>query len=157
MAREGLSRGDLLLLGAVLSVAGAGISAYLTWEWYAAANSTVCDVSNYFSCTTVRQSTYSSFLGIPTAAVGLAGFLILLALFIMAFRNRAHLGGLLMDTWILLFAVLGGLVGLGLFMIEVFVIQAICLFCLSGFALDLGILAIAVVLRRRITRTSASG
>ena len=156
MAREGLSRGDLLLLGAVLSVAGAGISAYLTWEWYAASNSTVCDISNYFSCSTVRQSSYSSFLGIPTATVGLAGFVILLAMFVMAFRGRSHLGGSLIDTWILLFAVLGGLVGLGLFMIEGFVIQAICLFCLSGFALDLGILAIAVVLRRRITRTRES-
>jgi len=152
MAREPLSRADLLLFGAVLSVAGVADAAYLVWEWYAAATSTACDINNYFSCTTVRNSVYSSFLGIPTAAVGLGGFLILLALFVLAFRGRERLGPWPVDIWLLLFATLGALVGLALSFIEIFVINAVCLFCAAGFALDLGILAIAAVVRRRAAR-----
>lgn len=151
MARQGFSRGDLLLLGAILSAAGAAVSAYLVWEWYAAANSTVCDFNNYFSCTAVRQSAYSSLWGIPTATVGLAGFLILLALFVLAFRGADRLGPWPVDLWLILFASLGALVGLGLSFLEVFVIRAICIFCAAGFALDLGALGIAGVLRRRTT------
>jgi uncharacterized membrane protein len=151
MARQRLSRADLLLLGAVLSAAGAAVSGYLVWEWYAAANSTVCDINNYFSCTTVRHSVYSSFLGIPTATVGLSGFLILFALFVLAFRGTERLGPWPAELWLILFASLGALVGLGLSFIEVFIIQAVCIFCAAGFALDLGALGIAVVLRRRAT------
>jgi len=152
MARQGLSRADLLLLGAVLSAAGAAVSAYLVWEWYAAANSTVCDINNYFSCSTVRLSVYSSFLGVPTATVGLVGFLILLALFLIAFRVTERLGPWPVDLWLILFSSLGALVGLVLSFLEIFVIQAICIFCAAGFALDLGVLGIAVVLRRRAAR-----
>jgi uncharacterized membrane protein len=152
MAREPLSRADLLLLGALLSVAGIADSAYLVWEKYAGAASQVCDINPFFNCTVVQTSPYSSFLGIPTALVGLLGFLILLILFILAFRGTERLGPWPIDLWLLIFATLGALVGLGLSYLEVFVIQAICLFCVAGFGLDLGSLAIAAVLRRRGTR-----
>lgn len=149
MAREGLSRGDLLLLGAVLSAAGAGISAYLTWAKIASSISAVCNVNAFVNCEVVLVSPYSSFLGIPTATVGLGGFLILLSLFLLGFRGRERIGPLSVDTWVLGFAALGALAGLGLTFIEVFVIQAICLFCVAGFVLDLAVLGTAYLLRRK--------
>ncbi len=149
MARTGLSRGDLLLLAAILAVAGVAVSALLTWQFFAAETSTFCDISNYFSCTTVRESPYASFAGIPTSSVGLGGFLVLLGLTAAAFRGVERLGPWHVDQWILLLAVVGGLVGLSLSFLEVFVIFAVCILCVSGFALDLGILAVALVLRRR--------
>ena len=152
MVREPLSRADLLLCGMLLSVAGAADSAYLVWEKYVAAASQVCDINPFFNCTVVQTSVYSSVYGIPTAAFGLAGFLLLLALFVIGFRGRERLGPWPVDTWLLLVASLGALLGLGLSYLEVFVIQAVCLFCAAGFALDLGVLALAVVLRRRTTR-----
>lgn len=151
MAREGLSRGDLLLLGAVLSAAGVGVSAYLTYAKVASSISSVCNVNAFVNCEVVLVSPYSSFFGIPTATVGLVGFLILLVLFLLAFRGRERIGRWPVDTWLVLFAALGALAGLGLTFIEVFVIQAICLFCVTGFALDLGALVIAYVLRRSWT------
>ena len=112
MAREALSRGDLLLLASVLAAAGVGVSALLTWQWFTGGGSSACDLTNFFSCTAVRESPYASFAGIPTASVGLAGFVILLALSMAGFRGVESLGPWSVDAWLLLFAVLGALAGL---------------------------------------------
>ncbi len=155
MAREPLSRADLLLFGALLSVVGVADSAYLVWEWYATPlGPQVCDINNYFSCSTVRDSVWASFYGIPTAWIGFLGFVVLLALFLLAFRGMDRLGPWTVDTWLVGFAAIGALVGLVLSYLEVFEIHAICLFCVAGFALDLGVLALAVILRRRSLRVA---
>ncbi len=153
MAGRRLSRGDLLLLAGLLAVAGAGVSAFLTWQWYTGGASGLCDVTNYFSCSTVRDSPYASFGGVPTATVGLAGFVVLAGLSVAALRGVDRLGPWSLDTWLLVVSVLGALVGLGLTLIEVFVIVAVCIFCVAGFALDLGILGLALVLHRRAGST----
>lgn len=149
MARERLSRGDLLLLNAILAAAGSAVAGYLTYEKLVSFGSSVCDINDYFSCKAVGSSVFSAIGPVPTAVIGLAGFLILFAFSVMAFRGRERLGPWPLDTWTLLFAVLGGLIGLALTFIEVFVINAVCILCATGFALDLGILAVALVLRRR--------
>jgi uncharacterized membrane protein len=156
VAREGLSRGDLLLVVAILAAAGVAVSAFLTWQWYSGEGAGVCDISNYFSCTRVRESPFASIAGIPTSTVGLGGFLILLTFAVAALRGMRDLGPWSLDTWILLFATLGSLVGLGLSFLEVFVIQAVCVFCASGFALDLGILAVAIAMRRASRSAAAA-
>ena len=148
MARPGLSRGDLLLLAAILAVGGIVVSAYLTYEWYVSFSSSFCDISAYWSCTEVGRSSYAAIGGVPTAAVGLVGFLVLLGLVIVAFQGRARVGPWSVDLWLLLFTGLGALLGLGLTLIEIFVIEHICILCATGFALDLGTLAISLALRR---------
>ncbi len=154
MAREGLSRGDLLLLAAILAAAGAAVSAFLAVQFYTGFGSGACTINPFWNCETVRNSPWSSFAGIPTAAAGLGGFVILLALAVAGLRGIERLGPLPVDAWLLAFAVLGALIGLGLTLIEIFLIQAVCIFCASGFALDLGVLAIAVLLHRRSKRSS---
>jgi len=149
VAREQLSRGDRLVLVAILASAGAVVAAYLTYEWYVAFSSPFCDITSYFNCTKVGRSPFAAIGGVPTAVIGLAGFLILLGLSILAFRGVERIGPWSTDAWILLFAVVGSLVGLGLTFIEIFVIEAVCVLCTAGFALDLGILATAWSLRRR--------
>src|SRR3989304_2988863 len=99
MAGASLSRGDLLLLVVVLGAFGIADSAYLAFQFYEAPGKSWCDLSDYFSCTAVRESPYASFAGIV------------------------------------------------LTLIEIFVIQAICILCVIGFALDLGILGLALLLR----------
>ncbi len=149
MPRQALSRGDLLLLAIVFSVAGALVAAYLTYEWYVAFGSSFCDINSYFSCRTVGGSVFGSFAGVPTATVGLGGFLILFVLAVLALRGRNRVGPWSIDAWILGFAGLGAAIGLGLTFIEIFVIEAVCILCATGFALDLGVLAVALSLRRR--------
>lgn len=149
MSRERMSRGDLLLLDAILAAAGAVVAAYLTYEKFVSFSSSFCDINDYFSCSAVGASSFSAIGGMPTATIGLAGFLVLLALSLVAFRGRDRIGPWSVDTWILLFALVGSLIGLGLTFIEVLVIHAVCILCALGFALDLGILATSAVLHRR--------
>lgn len=149
MASRGMSRGDLLLLALVLAIGGIADAAYLTWQWYAEAGASFCDVNAYFSCSEVRRSIFSSVAGVPTAVIGLAGFVILAALAGLAFSGRARVGSWRIEPIFLGFAVLGALVGAGLFLIEIFIIHAICLLCVIGFALDLGITGLAAVLLKR--------
>ncbi len=143
MARAQLSRGDLMLLVAVLAGAGIADAAYLTWQWYEAANRSWCDFGSYFRCTLVRKSSYASFAGVPTAMVGLLGFVLLLGIAVLAFRGIERIGPWSVDRWLVLVAGIGALLGLGLTFVEVFVIEAICILCVIGFAIDLGILFFA--------------
>ncbi len=150
----GLSRGDRLLLVLVLALSGVAVAADLTAEWYRAANSTWCDVSSYFSCTRVRASAYAAVAGIPTAVVGIGGFGILALLSWLswtALRGRVRIGRWSIGQWIRLVSAIGAAIALGLSLLEVFVIQAVCILCAVGFALDLAILAVGASLLRAET------
>ena len=149
MARERMSRGDLLLLVAVLAAFGIVDAAYLTYQWYEAAAHTWCDFDPFWNCTAVRTSIYASLGGVvPTALVGAAGFAILMVLAVLALRGVEKVGPWSVGRWLLAFAALGGILGVGLTLVEIFVIQAICILCLLGFILDLGILGVAVLAGR---------
>ena len=144
-----MSRGDLLLLVAVLAVFGVVDAAYLTWEWYAAPSASFCDLNSYWSCSEVRNSPFASIGGVvPTSVIGLGGFLLLLLVAVLGLRGGERLWRWTLDVWLLLLALAGAGVGVGLTLLEVFVIHAVCLLCLLGFLLDLGILAVAVMLWR---------
>lgn len=149
MAREGLSRGDLLVLAVILAAAGSAVSAFLTVQFYTGLGSGACTINVFLNCETVRSSPWSSFAGVPTAAAGLAGFAVLLGLAILGLRGRETVGPLSVDAWLLVFAILGALIGAGLTYIELFLIVALCIFCAAGFTLDLGVLGVAAVLWRR--------
>lgn len=141
------SRGDLLVLVAVLALFGIVDSAYLTWEWYGSEGARWCDLNAYFSCSRVRESPYAAVAGVPTAWVGVAGFATLLFVAVRGLRAGV-LGPWPPERWLLGFAIVGAALGLGLTVIEIAVIQAICLLCAFGFALDLGILGAAALVAR---------
>ena len=145
MTREWLSRGDVLLLVVVLAAFGIADSVYLTYQWYEHATASWCDLDPFWSCTAVRNSPFAAVGGIPTANVGTVGFAAILVLGVLGLRGVDRLGPWSVDRWLLLFAVAGALVGFGLTFIEIFVIQAVCLLCVIGFAIDLGILAPVVL------------
>ncbi|HYT00778.1 MAG TPA: vitamin K epoxide reductase family protein [Thermoplasmata archaeon] len=147
MAPGSLSRGDRLALVLVLAIAGALVSAYLMLDWYRAASSSWCDVSSFFSCTRVRDSAFAAVGGVPTAVVGLVGFAILASLAVMALQGRTAISRWRIEGWMLLFALIGAGIGAALTVLEVFVIQAVCLLCAVGFGLDLAILAVTATLR----------
>ncbi len=152
MPDERISEGDFLVLVVLLSIAGTVVSGYLTWQWYEAASSSWCDVDAYFSCSRVRESPYSAVAGIPTATVGVAGFLSLLGLTILLLLGRRSIGRIRMLPALLAFASVGAAIGAGLTVIEVAVIQAVCVLCAAGFAIDLVILGLVVTLSRGSSR-----
>jgi len=138
-----LASGDRLLLIAVLAAAGTAVAAYLVWYYYNP--SPWCTFSPGWDCKAVRDSIFSNVGGVPTALLGVAGFAIMLALAVLPFRGVETIGPWTTDRWLLVFAILGALIGLGLTIIEIFVIQSICVLCLAGWLLDLGILGVAVL------------
>ncbi len=155
MARSRLSRGDLLLLSAVLAIAGAGDAAYLTWMWYSEAGASWCDINAYLSCSAVGRSVFASFGGVPTAVIGLLGFALLASLAVLALRGRERIRGQRIEGAVLGVAILGAIIGTVLTILEVFVIQALCILCAFGFVLDLGVLGLAAALVRTVPAPNA--
>jgi len=156
MGFRGLSRGDLLVLVAVLATAGTVDAAYLTGEWYTAAGASFCDVGSYFSCSRVRESPFSVG-GVPTALIGVIGFGLILAVSTSLFLGRIRIGRMDLNRGLAVLAGIGAMIGLGLSLIEVFVIQAVCLLCAAGFALDLGILGLALAMQRQAATEHTAG
>src|SRR3989344_5394629 len=82
---------------AILFVLFLGIldTAYLTWEHFA---NTIppCSASVFVDCGKVLRSQYSTLLGIPLAAIGLANYLGSASLVILSIKTRKRVFGYLL-------------------------------------------------------------
>ncbi len=110
---------------AVLAVAGAAISAYLTLS-YLQGTAPVC-VGGSSGCETVQTSRYAEILGVPVASLGLLAYAGLLGSALIR-DERAALFGLLI-------ALVGTLFSAYLTYLEIFVIKAFCQWCVASAAL----------------------
>lgn len=128
----------------VLAAVGLADSLYLVWV-HATASALACPIGN---CDLVNASPYARAWGFPVAGIGAAGYLVLLALGAMAWRAE----GEERRRWLgLAFAAsLGGvLYSAYLTYLELFVIRAICFWCVvSAIAIALICFASGVALRR---------
>ena len=119
-----------LHLIAGLSILGFGLAVYLLYLHFAPheVNSLIpCDINDVFSCSTVNQSAYSLFFGIPVALIGTFGFILLTGLSIFRFKNHKPL--------LVISATLGFLFESYLTLIEAFVLHAFCYLCLIIYAI----------------------
>ena len=121
---RGKRRGLQFVIGA-LAVVGLLISGYLTWVHYAGV-APVC-VGGSGGCETVQTSSYATILGIPVAALGLVGYSGLLLSAFLRGEAGVYLG--------LLVALAGTLFSAYLTYLELFVIHAICEWCVASAAL----------------------
>jgi vitamin-K-epoxide reductase (warfarin-sensitive) len=127
---------------AVLSLAGVILSAVSLQRHFAKSATAYCDFSQKFSCDIVNRSQYSTVLGIPVAAIGVAGYG---ALFFLAtfWKSRVETLNRLLG------AALAGLAfALYLTYIEAYALMTWCILCLASLALIslISLLAIAVKL-----------
>jgi uncharacterized membrane protein len=107
----------LRLVVAAIAMAGVGIAAYLTYARFADA-AIACTTGG---CQTVQASRYAELLGIPVALLGLAAYIFVLGT-----------AGVLFGAYLLL--------------VQLFVIEALCQWCVaSDFVLSM--LALACLLR----------
>ena len=120
------------VLGA-LAVVGLLISGYLTWVHYMGV-APVC-VGGSGGCETVQTSSYATILGVPVAALGLVGYSGLLLAALLRSEAGVYLG--------LLVALVGTLFSAYLTYLELFVIHAICEWCVASAALMVGALICA--------------
>lgn len=123
------------VIGSLLTAAaGLGVSIYLTAAHYTATVALACPQTATVNCEKVTTSPQSQFLGMPVAVLGVAYFAAMLALCIpLAWRRPTAV-----VRWI---RALGALAGVGfvawLIYAELFVIDAICLWCTSVHILTL--------------------
>jgi uncharacterized membrane protein len=76
------------------------------------------------------------------------GFAILLGLAAAGLRGVETLGAWSVDRWIVSIAGIGVAIGAGLTLVEVFLIEAVCLVCTLGFGLGILVFVLAFSLTR---------
>lgn len=122
----------------LVALAGIGVAGYLTWAHFAD-QSVICVQGG--GCEEVQESSYAEIAGIPVAVLGLASYVTMLALLAwdvpVARLSAATLAlvGLLFSTYLVA--------------VQLFVIDATCVWCMANDALIAPALALLTVLRLR--------
>ena len=133
---------------AFLSLAGLFISAYLYLYKLGRIGSLACGTGG---CETVQLSPWSRVAGVEVALIGVLGYAVLLGLSLAALQP-----GLSGQRWPA--TLLAGLAGIGVLFtayltyLELFVIHAICRWCVASGVIILAILAAALLELRRLPR-----
>ena len=126
-----------LATGAV-ALAGIAVSGYLTWAHFAD-ESLVCVAGG--GCETVQESEYAEVAGIPVALLGLVAYSAVAGLIAWDAPN-ARLGAATISLVGLVFSMY-------LLVLQLFVIDAICVWCLANDVVIAPALAVLTALRLR--------
>ena len=113
------------MLVALVALAGVFVALYLTLYKLGYIGTMACAVG---SCETVQTSKWATFLGLPVGAWGVGYYLVVLTLALMGLSGRFVESARLSDTLVALTG-LGLLFSLWLTYLELFVIHAICQWC----------------------------
>lgn len=112
----------------LLSVAGIGISGYLVAKRFTGGG-LAC--SRWAQCDVVNNSMYAVLYGVPVSVIGLAGYLLLLAVGVAALRSHGANRRRLLALALLL--ALGGVAfSAYLTYVEIYLIQALCSWCVAS-------------------------
>lgn len=120
-----------------LALAGAGIAAYLTWT-HATGTAPVCTSGG---CETVQRSRYSELAGLPVAALGLAAYVTILGLVLLDTPTLRVVAAAL--------AAVALAFSLYLLVLQLFVIDAICTWCIGNDAVALTLAAVTMIRARQ--------
>jgi len=129
------SRRDLLAIAiAVVSVLGLGVAGYLAYVHYSGSE-IACSIAH--GCEKVQKSDYAKFLGIPLPVLGLFGYLSILVSLLL----RSEIGKML-TAFLSLFGF-----GFSLYLtyLELFVIDAICQWCVTSAVLMTVVMVLALI------------
>lgn len=118
-----------------LSVLGLMVSAYLTYEHFTDSATLACSDNGAVNCLKVTTSKWSEIAGVPVAVAGLA-FFVAMALLCVPARFTRDLA---------LLRVVGAVVGIAMVLwlvyVELFKVDAICLWCTGVHVITLLLLA----------------
>lgn len=128
----------LRLAAGAVALAGIAVAGYLTWAHFAD-ESVVCIAGG--GCETVQESEYAELAGIPVAVLGLVAYSVV-AVLIAWDAPYARLGAATLSLVGLLFS-------LYLLVLQLFVIDAICVWCLANDVVIAPALAVLTALRLR--------
>ena len=128
------------MAAALLSLVGVFVSAYLYLYKLGRIGTIVCGTGG---CETVQLSRWSSFMGVDVALIGIVGYLVMLGVAIAGLQP-AHASRRWPATALLVLS--GGALVFSAYLtyLELFVIHAICRWCVVSALLVLGIFGAAV-------------
>ena len=129
---------SLRLATAIVALAGVVIAGYLTWVHFDD-DALVCVAGG--GCETVQESRYAEIAGIPIAALGLATYAVVLGL-VAWDTPAARLGAATI-------ALVGLLFSMYLLTLQLFVLDAVCVWCIANDVLIAPALAVLTALRLR--------
>jgi uncharacterized membrane protein len=136
------------MTAALLSLAGLFVSAYLYLYKIGKIGTLACGTGG---CETVQLSSWSRFAGLEVSLIGLLGYAGLLALSLAALQpglaDRRQPA-----TVLTILAGLGVMFTAYLTYVELFVIHAICRWCVGSAAIILGIFIVALLDRQRLAQ-----
>jgi uncharacterized membrane protein len=136
---------------AFLSLAGLFISGYLYLYKIGKIGSLACGTG---SCETVQLSSWSRFAGLEVSLIGVLGYASLLGLSLASLQAGAY------RQWpvraMAVAAGIGVLFTLYLTYVELFVIHAICRWCVASGVIVLAIFVVALLDQRRLSRSRVS-
>ena len=137
-----------MVLIAVLSVCGVGVSSVSLQHHYATSKTAYCDIGQEFNCDLVNRSEYSSILGVPVALIGMLGYAAL-AWLATVYRDRA-------ETPALLFGGSGTGLAFALYLtyVEGRILGVWCILCLTSLGLITATTAASGLLWWRRDRSS---
>jgi uncharacterized membrane protein len=122
----------------IVALAGLAIAGYLTWVHFDDA-ALVCVAGG--GCEAVQESEYAEIAGIPVAMLGLAAYAVVLGLIVWDSPN-ARLGAAML-------ALVGLVFSIYLLALQLFVIDAVCAWCLANDVVIAPLLAVLTALRLR--------
>jgi uncharacterized membrane protein len=120
----------------LVAVAGLAVAGYLTWVHFDDA-ALVCVAGG--GCETVQESEYAEVAGVPVALLGLIAYAAILAL-VAWDSEQARLGAAML-------ALVGLVFSMYLLALQLFVIDAICVWCLANDVVIAPLLAALTTLR----------
>ena len=125
-----------------LSVLGLAAAAYLTFEHFTSSTTLACPETGVVNCAKVTTSSYATVLGMPVAVLGLAFFVGMVALCLpVAWRATSpwlHRGRLAAVS-------VGAVSVLYLVWVELFAVNAICLWCTAVHVVTLCLFAAVTI------------
>jgi uncharacterized membrane protein len=120
----------------VWALLGLAASAYLTVEHFTASTLLACPENATINCAKVTTSRWSHVLGVPVAVLGLGYFVVLVGLCLpWAWRIAA------LQRWRIAAVAIGALTVVYLVYIELFKVDAICLWCTAVHVCTIAVLA----------------
>jgi uncharacterized membrane protein len=126
---------------ALLSLVGILIALYLTLYKVGVIGDLSCSIG---SCETVNTSRWATLLGLPVAAWGLAAYVALFALSIAGTTDR-YADSRWLSWFLVAIAGWSVLFSAWLTYLELFVIDAICIWCVTSAVILVGIFVVSVV------------
>jgi uncharacterized membrane protein len=131
---------------ALMSLLGLFVSAYLYLYKIGRIGTLACGTGG---CETVQQSTWSRFLGVEVSLIGLIGYAVLFVIALMSLQTASR------RAWApraLVWLAAGGVLFTAyLTSLELFVIHAICRWCVGSAVIIVSVLVLALLGRRHAT------